>query len=199
MKFGAPHIVVLLWLVPAIIVFFVWASRLRKKAVSRFAGDNLLPEITKSYDPGRRKIKNTMLALAVFFLAISLLRPQWGFRWQEVKRQGLDIIIALDTSKSMLARDVLPNRLERAKLAIRDLVRKLQGDRIGLVVFSGTAFLQCPLTVDYNGFLLSLDDVSVDTIPVGGTSLARAIDTSIRGFEGGRKKHNVLIIIRFSK
>jgi Ca-activated chloride channel family protein len=195
MKFGAPHIAVLLWLVPAIIVFFVWASRLRKKAASRFAGDNLLPEITKSYDPGRRKIKNTMLTLAAFFLAISLLRPQWGFRWQEVKRQGLDIIIALDTSKSMLARDVLPNRLERAKLAIRDLVRKLQGDRIGLVVFSGTAFLQCPLTVDYNGFLLSLDDVSVDTIPVGGTSLARAIDTSIRGFEGGRKKHNVLIII----
>jgi Ca-activated chloride channel family protein len=112
-----------------------------------------------------------------------------------VKRQGLDILIALDSSKSMLAEDVLPSRLGRSKLAIKDLVRKLHGDRVGLIVFSGTAFLQCPLTVDYDGFLLSLEDVSVDTIPVGGTSLARAIYTAMKSYEGGKKKHKVLIII----
>ncbi|MFQ5952263.1 MAG: VWA domain-containing protein [Candidatus Omnitrophota bacterium] len=195
MKFGAPYMAVWLWLLPLVIFFYVWANNARRKGLERFASANLISEIAKTCNPRRRKIKNTMLVLAVFFLLGALVRPKWGFRWQEVKRRGLDIIIALDTSKSMLAQDVLPDRLERSKLAIKDLVKKLQGDRIGLVAFSGTAFLQCPLTIDYNGFLLSLDDITVDTVPVGGTSLAKAIYTSVKGFEGGRKKHNILIII----
>jgi Ca-activated chloride channel family protein len=195
MKFGAPAMLVWMWLIPCVILFFMWTNRSRREAVKRFAGDSLLPEIMKSYDPRGRKIKNTMLMMAVILILLALVRPQWGFRWREVKRSGLDIVIAIDTSKSMLAQDVLPDRLQRAKLAIKDLVKKLHGDRIGLVAFSGTAFLQCPLTVDYNGFLLSLDDISVDTVPVGGTSLAKAIYTSARAFEGGKKKYNALIII----
>ncbi|MGB3241509.1 MAG: VWA domain-containing protein [Candidatus Omnitrophota bacterium] len=195
MKFGAPYMAAWLWLIPGIVLFYMWAKRSRGKALERFASGELLQEIAKSYNPGRRRLKNLMLGAAVFFLVFTLIRPQWGFRWQEVKRRGLDIIIALDTSKSMLAQDVLPNRLERSKLAIKDLVRKLKGDRIGLVAFSGTAFLQCPLTADYDGFLLSLNDITVDTVPVGGTSLARAIYAAIKGFEGGVKKENILIII----
>jgi Ca-activated chloride channel family protein len=195
MKFGASYMAIWLWLVPALVLFYVWAKRSKKRAVERFAGNSLLPEIMKSYNPRRQSAKNWMLVFAVFFLVLALIRPQWGFRWREVKKRGLDIIIALDTSKSMLAEDVLPNRLERSKLAIKDLVRKLKGDRIGLVAFSGTAFLQCPLTIDYNGFLLALDDVTVDAVPVGGTSLAGAIYAAIKGFEGGIKKENVLIII----
>lgn len=195
MKFGAPQMWALLWLVPAVVIFYIWAARSRKAALEKFASRTPLPEITKTYDPRKRKARSMMLVLAVFFILVALLRPQWGFRWQEVKRRGLDIIIALDTSKSMLAQDVLPDRLERSKLAIKDLVRKLRGDRIGLVAFSGTAFLQCPLTLDYSGFLLSLDDITVDTVPVGGTSLAKGIYTSVKAFEGGRKKNNILIII----
>ena len=195
MKFGLPYMAVWLWIVPVVIVFYSIASRDRDKALRRFASGNMLPEISGSFDARKRKVKNSMITISVLFLLLALMRPQWGFQWQEVKRQGLDILLALDTSKSMLAEDVLPSRLGRAKLAIKDLVKKLHGDRIGLVVFSGTAFLQCPLTVDYDGFLLSLDDVDINTIPVGGTSLANAIYTAIDSYEGGKKQQKVLVII----
>jgi Ca-activated chloride channel family protein len=195
MKFGLPYMAILLWLVPAAVAFYFIANRNRKRAMERFAEENVLSEISGSFDRRRIKIRSSIIVVSIFLIVLSLMRPQWGFQWREVKRQGIDIIIALDTSKSMLAEDVLPNRLDRAKLVIKDLVRKLKGDRVGLVVFSGTAFLQCPLTVDYDGFLLSLDDVTVDTIPVGGTSLANAIYTAMKSYEGGKKQNKILIVI----
>lgn len=195
MRFGAPYMAVWLWIVPGLVVFFIFAGRAREKALKRFASERSLKEIASSVDLVKRTWKMRMITAAVFLIIIALMRPQWGFKWQEVKRRGLDIMIALDASKSMLAEDVLPNRLDRAKLAIRDLVKKLRGDRIGLVVFSGTAFLQCPLTLDYNGFLLSLDDTDVNTIPVGGTSLSRAIYTAIDSYESGPDQEKVLIVI----
>jgi len=195
MKFGAPYMAVWLWIVPGAIVFYIMAGRAREKVLRGFAKDNLHLEVSGSFDMRKRKIKNSMIIAAVFFMLLGLMRPQWGFQWQEVKRRGLDMLIALDTSNSMLAEDVLPNRLDRAKLAIKDLVKKLHGDRIGLIAFSGTAFLQCPLTVDYDGFLLSLDDVDADTIPVGGTSLSKAIYTAIGSYENNRNEEKILIII----
>ncbi len=197
MRFGAPYMMVWFWTVLALIIFYVLAGRAREKALRRFAGDNILPEIAASYDTGKRKLRNIMMVFAVLFLVTALVRPQWGFQWQEVKRRGIDILIALDTSNSMLAEDVLPSRLDRAKLGIKDLIKELKGDRMGLIVFSGTAFLQCPLTVDYDGFLLTLDDVDVDTIPVGGTSLSKAIYTAINSFEESQTKdqEKILIII----
>lgn len=195
MKFGAPYMAVWLWIVPGVIVFYIMAGRVREKILRRFAKDDLHLEISGSFDMRKRKIKNSMIVAAVFFMLLGLTRPQWGFQWQEVKRRGLDMLIALDTSNSMLAEDVLPNRLDRAKLAIKDLVKKLHGDRIGLIAFSGTAFLQCPLTVDYDGFLLSLDDVDADTIPVGGTSLSKAIYTAIGSYENGKNEEKILVII----
>jgi Ca-activated chloride channel family protein len=195
MRSGLPYMAVLLWIVPLLALFYVIAERGRKRALERFAEGKVLPEISGSFNMARRKMRTVMMVAAVFLAVISLMRPQWGFTWREVKRQGIDIIIALDASKSMLAEDVRPNRLERAKLAIKDLVRKLRGDRLGLIVFSGTAFLQCPLTMDYDGFLLSLNDVDVETIPVGGTSLANAIYTAIRSYEGGKKQQKILIVI----
>lgn len=195
MNFGAPYMAIWLWIIPAMIFFYIVIGRSREKILRRFASENSLKEISESFDIRKRKIRNFMIVTSILLLSVSLMRPQWGFTWQEVKQQGLDIIIALDTSNSMLAEDVLPNRLDRAKLAIRDLVKKIHGDRIGLVVFSGTAFLQCPLTVDYNGFLLSLDDVDPDTIPIGGTSLAKAIYKAIESYEGGKKEEQILIVI----
>ncbi len=195
MQFGAGYMFMLLWLIPVVIVFFVFSERRRRKVINRFATKKILTVIAGSFDRGKRKLKNGIIIVAIFFVVIALLRPQWGFQWREVKRRGIDILIALDTSKSMLAQDVLPNRLDRAKLAIKDLVKKLNGDRIGLVAFSGTAFLQCPLTADYDGFLLSLEDVDVNTLPIGGTSLAKAIYTAIDSYEGGKKQDKILIII----
>jgi len=195
MRFGKLYMAAWLWLVPAITVFYFMAGRFRARALERFAANGPLHEISGSVNPAKRKARHFMIAAAVLLLVLALMRPQWGFQWQEVKRQGLDILIALDTSNSMLAEDVLPNRLDRAKLGIKDLVKKLHGDRIGLACFSGTAFLQCPLTVDYDGFLLSLNDVDTYTIPVGGTSLSKLIYTAINSYEGGKKENKILIII----
>ncbi len=195
MKFGALYLAGLFWIFPLMVFFYMWSNSMRVRVLDGFAQDTLLPEISKTFNAGRRKVKVLMIMAALACMLIAFIQPQWGFKWQEVRRQGLDILIALDTSNSMLAEDVLPNRLERSKLAIKDLVKKLHGDRIGLIAFSGTAFLQCPLTVDYNGFLLSLQDIAVDTIPVGGTSLSRAIYTAIDSYEGGSKKNKILIII----
>jgi len=126
---------------------------------------------------------------------LALARPQWGFEWQEVKRQGMDIFIVVDTSKSMLTQDVRPNRLERTKLAIQDFVSHLKGDRVGLIAFAGDAFYLCPLTVDYNGFLLSLNDLSVDSVPRGGTNIERAIEEAISGYEQTPSEFKAVIVL----
>ena len=195
MRFAETHSFYLFWLVCALILFYIWVFRKKKKAMERFASKNLFTELTKSLDFGKQSLKAFLLIGAISFIALSLSRPQWGFHWERVRRTGLDILIAIDTSKSMLAEDVKPNRLERSKLAVEDLLGKLKGDRIGLIAFAGKAFLQCPLTVDYSGFLLSLNDLSVNTIPMGGTSISSAIYEAIKSYKGGVKKYKVLILI----
>src|SRR3989338_4362982 len=155
-----------------LVIFFIWSMRRRERLVERFVERNLAGTITPSVSIRRKVLKISILTLAILLSIVALMRPQWGFEWEEVKRTGLDILVAMDVSKSMLAMDVKPNRLERAKFAVKDLIKRLNGDRIGLIAFAGTAFLQCPLTIDYNGFLLALDDISTGTIPRGGTSIS---------------------------
>lgn len=184
-----------LWLVLGMAVFFIGARNYRKRRMLKFAGEEVLGELSLTYSGRRDKFKKILLLCAVFFLVISLMRPQWGSRWQDVKRKGVDIIIALDVSKSMLAQDVRPNRLEKAKLAVKELVYKLQGDRIGLITFAGSAFTQCPLTSDYSGFLFTLDEVDTDIIPQPGTAISKAITEAVKDYEGGGKKYKALIII----
>jgi len=148
MQFANISMLYLLWLVFFVGLFLLWATKRKRKIVERFVSSDLIERIAASYSHRRQKFK-MMLILGVFLLAIlALLRPQWGYQWQEVKRQGLDIIVAIDTSKSMLTQDVKPNRLSRTKLAVKDLVKLLEGDRVGLIAFAGDAFLTCPLTVD---------------------------------------------------
>ncbi|MEA3328968.1 MAG: VWA domain-containing protein [Candidatus Omnitrophota bacterium] len=189
---GAIH---LLWFVVFLVLFYFWAFKKRKATMERFAQKDLIADLASSLDKRKTRLKVILIILAVFLVVLSFSRPQWGFYWQEVKRKGLDIIIAVDISKSMLASDVKPNRLERAKLAIKDFIRHLQGDRVGLIAFAGEAFLQCPLTVDYGGFLLSVDSLNVNLIPRGGTSISRAVKEAIRGYEDGLNKYKALIII----
>ncbi len=188
----------LLWLlalVPAALAFFVWALRRRRAALQRFAEARLLPALAPDLDERRQRWRVALWVAALTLLVIALAGPKWGFHWEEVRREGVDIIVALDTSRSMLAEDVKPNRLERAKLAIQDLVKQLNGDRIGLVAFAGSAFVQCPLTLDYDAFAESLHAVNVGIIPKGGTALAEAISASVAAFEGHQGKHEALILI----
>ncbi len=178
-----------------LVVFYIFAFSKRKAVLRRFAKSHLLKKLIPNEIFSVEKRKAFFTLSAIFLILFSLLRPQWGFHWEEVKRKGLDIIIAIDVSKSMLAEDVKPNRLERSKLAVQDLIKKLKGDRIGLIAFAGSAFLQCPLTVDYNGFAISLDDLSVNTIPRGGTSIAKAIECAIKSFDNVANKYKVLVLI----
>jgi len=163
--------------------------------MEKFADRSLWQDIILSLDIRRQYIKAILICAALIFLLLSLTRPQWGFEWQEEKQKGLDIVFAVDTSKSMLAEDIRPNRLERSKLAIRELVGTLRGDRAGLVAFAGEAFIQCPLTLDYDGFLVTLQDISVDAIPRGGTSITAGIKEAIGAFVKKEKKYRVLVII----
>jgi len=195
MRLAAVNFVFGFFILLGLVLFYSWAAKGRKIALEKFAQKELLGELLSRFDARKRLLKVSLIILAIFFMLFALLRPQWGFQWEEVRRKGVDILIALDTSKSMLAQDVKPSRFERSKLAIKDLVRNLKGDRIGLIAFSGSAFLQCPLTVDYGGFLLSLDNTDINTIPKGGTSITSAIKEAFRSYAGGQKKYKVLVVI----
>src|SRR5579862_5803832 len=153
MSFGSPNILwLLLLLPPALIAFFWWAWRERQRLILQFIQARLLPALTLGISPFRQKLRLACIVAAVVCLILALARPQFGFDWEEVKRKGLDVVVAIDTSKSMLAEDISPNRLARAKLAALELMQQARSDRLGLVAFAGTAFLQCPLTIDDSAF-----------------------------------------------
>lgn len=183
------------WLAPLLIIFYIWAFRNKRKALRTFAQEHLIPMLTPTVNWRSQKLKAVLSVLAACLLIFALIGPRWGTEWHEIKREGIDIIVAIDTSRSMLAQDVKPNRLERSKLAVEDLLNLLQGDRIGLVAFAGNSFLQCPLTLDYGAFAIALNAVDTGIIPRGGTSISRAIETAIAAFEGKAKKYKALILI----
>ncbi|MFA7677499.1 MAG: VWA domain-containing protein, partial [Candidatus Omnitrophota bacterium] len=195
MRFVNLGAVNLFWLLAGLVVFYIWAVAESGRTKEKFAQKSLMTDLEKNFEPKKRRLKAYFILAAMFLSILAMMRPQWGFQWQEVHRSGLDILIAIDTSKSMLAEDVKPNRLERAKLAVKDLIRKLKGDRVGLIAFAGKAFLQCPLTVDYGGFMLTLDDLNVDTIPLPGTSISSAIYEALRSYEGGINDYKILVLI----
>ena len=159
----------------AALLFILFNSLRRKKELEKFAAPKLLTGLTSNVSSSRRRLKNIFFVLGIAFLFLALARPQYGERWIEVRRKGIDILIGVDVSKSMLAQDIKPSRLGRAKLAIRDFVAQLEGDRVGLLPFAGTAFLMCPLTTDYEAFNASLGTLDVSSIPKGGTDLGMAI------------------------
>ena len=195
MRWSAPHLLWLLVLVPLLIGGLGTALRRRRHALLEFAEARLLPTLTPDMSVRRQPLQMGLIVIATTLLLLALAGPQWGFSWQTLQQRGVDIVIALDTSRSMLAEDIKPNRLERAKLAIQDMLQQLQGDRIGLVPFAGSAFVQCPLTLDYGAFAENLQAVQVGIIPKGGTSLAAAIAHGIDAFEGRYGKNAVLLII----
>ncbi|MCP4649713.1 MAG: VWA domain-containing protein [PVC group bacterium] len=195
MRFGDLQYLWLLLLIPGCIIFYVWAFKAKRRALEKFAQSEILSHLMQKVSKRKQKIRPVLFVLGVLFLVLALIQPKWGYRWEEVKRRGLDIVVALDVSKSMMAEDIKPNRLEAAKREIKSLINIIQGDRIGIVTFAGNAFLHCPLTLDYGTAKLFVDYLDVEAIPLGGTNIGAAIHKAVRAFEGHEKKHRVLILI----
>ena len=194
MNFANPHMLWLLLVIPpALLAFFWWAGRARQRLLTQFIQARLLPGLTIGISASRQKIAAGCLLLAVICLILALARPQWGFDWQEMRQRGVDIVVAIDTSKSMLAEDIPPNRLARAKLAALELMQRARSDRLGLVAFAGGAFLQCPLTIDDSAFRQSVEALDVNIIPQGGTAIAEAIETAQTAFKEG-DNYQVLVL-----
>jgi Ca-activated chloride channel family protein len=175
-------------------LIFRFMGKKRRLALERFASHQLLGRLTRNVSTTRRRYKNVLILLGILMCFIALARPQYGHKWVEVKRKGIDLLFALDTSKSMLAEDIKPHRLKRAKLAILDFVGQLEGDRVGLMPFAGSAYLMCPLTLDYEAFAQSLATVTTDIIPQGGTNIGAVIDRAVATLNNAAN-HKILIVL----
>jgi Ca-activated chloride channel family protein len=178
-----------------LILFLNRALKKKYQSLLLFCGETLVPRLIGKGFREKQKSRVTLVVLAMLFLILAMTQPRWGYRWEEVRRQGVDLVVALDISNSMLAEDVKPNRLERAKHKIRDLLNMLEGDRIGLVVFAGTAYVQLPLTLDYTAARLFLSAIDTDLISTQGTALGKAIRTSVKAFNSGDKKSRAILLI----
>ncbi|HHT9129616.1 MAG TPA: vWA domain-containing protein [Candidatus Brocadiaceae bacterium] len=195
MKYGNLNYLYLLSIIPLLTLGYILVFRKKMKDLNKFAKIELLQKIGISVNQRRQWLKATLMIVGMLLLIFALIEPKWGYRWEEVERKGIDIVIAVDTSRSMLADDVKPNRLEAAKREIEDLLNVLEGDRVGLVAVAGSAFTYCPLTSDYGAFRLFLNDLNTNIIPLGGTNLAEAIRKGISTFESNSKNHKAIILI----
>ena len=194
-RFGAEELLFALLALPVIAVFLVWGARRSQQALERFGDLSLVQRLSSEVNRSGRRAKRVLLVCAVGFLIFALSRPQFGTRVETVRRQGLDIVVAMDISRSMLAEDIAPNRLAKAKFAVSDLIRRLDGDRIGLVAFAGEAFVQSPLTVDYSAALLFLNAMEPSIVSVQGTNLAAALERSLDAFDPANEQDRILIVI----
>ncbi len=195
-KLNNVEMLLLLWAIPALLGLYLYAAHKRKQAYAAFAHTDLLPRLTASVSVVRRRWKSVGVFIAVAFIVLALSRPAWNPKPKTVSRQGRDVVFILDVSKSMLAEDLAPNRLERAKLSIRDCLELLEGDRVALVAFSGTAAVKCPLTLDYGFFRMMLEDISTNSIARGGTLIGDAIREAVDNvFDDQQKEYKDIILI----
>lgn len=185
----------LLFGIPVLILAILLYSKWKRKALALFGDNKLVTELMHSFSEVRTKIKNILTVLIFIFLILGIANPQIGTKMEEVKREGVDLIIAIDLSNSMLAEDIKPNRLERAKQAISRLIDKLEGDRIGLIVFAGEAYVQLPITTDYSAAKLFLSTVNTNIVPTQGTEIGKAINLSIQSFDMENAQNKAIIII----
>lgn len=196
MTFAHPQFLFLgLILVPAAALFLYWASKQHQKAFARLGDSALIQRLSSSINWRGRRWQNVLWLAALALLIIALARPQWGSEVREIDQEGLQVMIALDVSQSMLAEDIKPTRLDRAKLEISDLMARLDGDEVGIVPFSGASFVQVPLTSDYNTALTYLDSADPSVISRPGTVIGDAIRTAMRGFDPNLSSQKVLIIM----
>ncbi len=192
-RFAHPDYFYLLLILPVLLVFFLYNMRWKKQAIKRFGDFNIIQKLMPRRSKGKGAIKFLFIITAMFFLIAGIVDPQIGSKLEKVKREGIDLFVVLDVSNSMLAEDIKPNRLERAKLAISNLLDKLQGDRIGIIIFAGNAYKQLPLTTDYSAARLFLSVVDTKIVPTQGTAIGEALDMATLSF--GESDHNKAIIV----
>src|SRR6059036_856874 len=173
---------------------FVRAERGALRRLQEFVSARLLPQLAGTVNRPRRILRFALQLLGLALAIVSLAQPRWGYTFEDVKRKGLDLLIAVDTSRSMLSNDVQPTRLDRVKLAVQDLINELQGDRVGLIAFAGRAFLQAPLTIDYDAVIEAVNDLDTKTIPEGGTNISSAITLATQSFGKSAVGNRALII-----
>lgn len=196
MQFANPQVLIIAAIIiPAAALLILWAQRKQRNALDRLGNSALLQRLTASVNWNGRRWQAALRLAALSLLFIALARPQWGSESTEVDQEGLQVIVALDVSQSMLADDLKPNRLDRAKLEIADLTKRLHGDEIGLVLFSGASFVQVPLTTDYSTALNYLDSAGPDSISRPGTVIGDAIRTATQAFDDKLASQKVLILM----
>jgi Ca-activated chloride channel family protein len=193
--FAQAQYLFLIFLIPVFFVIQAVLLRLRKRKIRKFGDEKLVEQLMPSYSKSKVWVRLTLFSIGFFFFAIGLSRPQIGARLKEQEIKGAEIIIAMDVSNSMLAEDYSPNRLDRAKLAVSRLVDKLRDDRIGLVIFAGTSFVQLPVTTDYVSAKMFLNTIDTGSIPIQGTAMGDAITTCIRSFSQQSDKSRAIILI----
>ena len=193
-SFGAPEWFWGLGLIPVLAALFIRAEHRGLRRLQEFVSARLLPQLAGTVNRPRRMLKFGLQLLGLSLALISLAQPRWGYTFEDIKRKGLDLLIAVDTSRSMLSNDVQPSRLERVKLVAQDLINELQGDRVGLIAFAGRAFLQAPLTIDYDAVVEAINDLDTKTIPEGGTNISSAIALATQSFGKSAIGNRALII-----
>ena len=196
LNFGAPSWLWALLTLPALLALFVWAEvQSNRRLVRLIQTPRLRQQLAGVANAFRRRLRFALLGLGLLGLILAAAMPRWGFETRETHRRGLDLVVIADVSKSMLATDLAPDRLTREKLAVQDLIRQLQGDRVGLVAFAGTAFLQAPLTIDYDAVLDSVSELDTDLIPRGGTNLGGAIDLAMEAFGKNEAGNRAILLL----
>lgn len=196
MRFLKPEILWhLLWILPAMLVLFFAASHKTARTLQAFLGKNAENPDYVLLSKGRRVFRFVLLCLAVLCLVVAAARPSWGVQIQELNGQGRDLLFVFDVSRSMLAKDVQPSRLAHAKWLVKELVKLNPGDRFGLIAFAGKGFLECPLTTDRTSFELSLDELSTDSIPLGGTNIQEALAAALQAFKAAETSHRAVILV----
>ncbi len=195
MGFLEPRVLWLLVLLPVLVFAAIWSGRRRMLRMEAFADRRTWGVISPDVSPQRRFHKGLLLLAALALSIVAAARPYWGTRERELKRRGIDLVVALDVSRSMLATDMAPNRLETARTLVRELVNTFRGHRLALLPFAGDGFVQCPLTADYGVFLDMLRDADPRTIATQGTDLAIAIETATNAFRRAGQGSRVLLLI----
>ncbi len=184
-----------LLVIPFLLMIFLWSGYSRKRALKRFGNEQVISELMPFVSKNRPVLKFLLIMLSLAFFIAGLARPQFGSKLKKIKREGIEMIIALDVSNSMMAEDIQPNRLERAKRAISRLIDRLKDDKIGLIVFAGEAYIQLPITSDYNSAKLFLEAVNTQVVPRQGTAIGAAINMAVRSFTPEGEASKAIVII----
>jgi len=195
MRLSEPINLLLLIAVVLLGLFLMWAISRKKSLLQRFGDIPLIMKNAPYISFARQRVKALLVLLALIFAVLALARLQFGTHLEMLKREGIDLIVALDVSNSMLARDMKPSRLEKARQEVMSIIDRLEGDRIGLVIFAGEAFVQCPLTLDYAAARMLLSVADTRSVSIQGTSLEAAINSATEAFSRGEKKHKVLLLL----